>query len=159
MGFGRAANSAWKTRWRQTHRRDARGGQRRDVCFEYRLPMACNPEGSAAEKHYSRLPHPMEVGWNAGSHPSCALRHVPGDGGERSFSHGVHHRQPEREKCRKGGPRLDPHGFDAGKLIKGKKRHVLVDMQGLLLKGLVTAADVQDRDGGIALLAALFGLF
>jgi transposase len=32
-------------------------------------------------------------------------------------------------------------------------------MQGLLLKGLVTAADVQDRDGGIALLAALFGLF
>lgn len=32
-------------------------------------------------------------------------------------------------------------------------------MQGLLLKVLVTAADVQDRDGGIALLSTLFGLF
>ena len=30
---------------------------------------------------------------------------------------------------------------------------------GLLLHGIVTAADVQDRDGGLALLATLFGLF
>jgi putative transposase len=44
-------------------------------------------------------------------------------------------------------------------LIKGKKRHVLVDMQGLLLQALVTPASVQDRDGGIALLSTLFGLF
>jgi transposase len=44
-------------------------------------------------------------------------------------------------------------------LIKGKKRHVLVDMQGLLLKALVTRADVQDRDGGVALISTLFGLF
>lgn len=32
-------------------------------------------------------------------------------------------------------------------------------MQGLLLQGLVTPANVQDRDGGIALLSTLFGLF
>ena len=44
-------------------------------------------------------------------------------------------------------------------MIKGKKRHVLVDTQGLLLHGIITAADVQDRDGGRALLATLFGLF
>jgi len=44
-------------------------------------------------------------------------------------------------------------------LIKGKKRHVLVDMQGLLLHGIVTSASVQDRDGGIILLATLFGMF
>ena len=44
-------------------------------------------------------------------------------------------------------------------MIKGKKRHVLVDMQGLLLKALVTRADVQDRDGGVALISTLFGLF
>src|SRR5208283_3272651 len=31
--------------------------------------------------------------------------------------------------------------------------------RGLLLHSIVTAADVQDRDGGIALLATLFGLF
>jgi transposase len=71
----------------------------------------------------------------------------------------MHHRQPEREKRRKRGACIDGQGFDAGKLIKGKKRHVLVDTQGLLLRGIVTAADVQDRDGGIALLATVFDLF
>lgn len=57
------------------------------------------------------------------------------------------------------GAHIDPHGFDAGKLIKGKKRHVLVDTLGLLLHALVTAADVQDRDGGLLVLATLFGQF
>src|SRR5277367_506178 len=40
-------------------------------------------------------------------------------------------RSPTGEKRRKGGACIDLHGFDAGKLIKGKKRHILVDMQGL----------------------------
>ena len=44
-------------------------------------------------------------------------------------------------------------------MIKGKKRHILVDMQGLLLHGIVASADVQDRDGGILLLSTLFGMF
>ena len=84
---------------------------------------------------------------------------MPRDGGTAGKPHGRHHRQPEREERRKRGPRIDPPGFDAGKLIKGKKRHVLVDTQGLLLHGIITAADVQDRDGGLVLLATLFGLF
>jgi putative transposase len=63
------------------------------------------------------------------------------------------------KSAEKGGASIDPHGFDAGKLIKGKKRHILVDMQGLPLQALVTSADVQDRDGGIALLSTLFGMF
>jgi transposase len=49
--------------------------------------------------------------------------------------------------------------FDAGKLIKGKKRHVLVDRLGLLLHALVTPADVQDHDGGLMVLSTLFGQF
>ena len=53
----------------------------------------------------------------------------------------------------------DPHGFDAGKKVKGKKRHVLVDTQGLLMQAIVHAADVQDRDGGVLLMASMFGLF
>ena len=36
---------------------------------------------------------------------------------------------------------------------------MLVDTQGLLLLAIVHAADVQDRDGGVLLMAALFGLF
>jgi hypothetical protein len=35
-----------------------------------------------------------------------------------------HHRQPAREKR---GVSIDPRGYDVGKKIKGKKRHVLVD--------------------------------
>ena len=38
-------------------------------------------------------------------------------------------------------------GFDAGKQIKGRKRHVLVDTEGLLLKVTVHSADIMDRDG------------
>ena len=47
-----------------------------------------------------------------------------------------------------GGPR----GFDAGKKVKGRKRHLLVDILGLLLVAIITPADVQDRDGGAAAL-------
>jgi transposase len=53
---------------------------------------------------------------------------------------------------------IDPHGYDAGKKIKGKKRHILVDTQGLLMHALVHRADIQDRDGGALLMATLFGL-
>jgi putative transposase len=43
--------------------------------------------------------------------------------------------------------------------IKGKKRHILVDTEGLLLQAIVHAANIQDRDGGAMLLASLFGMF
>ncbi len=39
------------------------------------------------------------------------------------------------------------YGFDAGKLVKGRKRHIITDTQGNLLFGLVHRADIQDRDG------------
>jgi transposase len=42
----------------------------------------------------------------------------------------------------------DSRGFDAGKKVNGRKRHIVVDTLGLLLVVLVTAASVQDRDGG-----------
>ena len=60
--------------------------------------------------------------------------------------------------CRKRGF-FDPHGYDAGKKIKGRQRHVLVDTQGLLMQAVVHAAEVQDRDGGVLLMGSLFGLF
>ena len=41
----------------------------------------------------------------------------------------------------------DVYGFDAGKKVKGRKRHLLVDTLGLILKALVHSASVQDRDG------------
>lgn len=38
-------------------------------------------------------------------------------------------------------------GYDAGKKVKGRKRHLLVDTLGLIILVVVTAASVQDRDG------------
>jgi len=43
-------------------------------------------------------------------------------------------------------------GYDAGKKINGTKRHLAVDVLGLLLTVLVTAASVQDRDAAKPLL-------
>jgi transposase len=43
-------------------------------------------------------------------------------------------------------------GFDAGKKINGTKRHIAVDVTGLLLSMLVTAASMQDRDAARPLL-------
>jgi len=57
------------------------------------------------------------------------------------------------------GTCIDPAGYDAGKKIMGKKRHILVDTQGLLMYATVHAADIQDRDGGATLMATLFGAF
>lgn len=54
---------------------------------------------------------------------------------------------------------IDPSGYDAGKKIKSKKRHLLVDTQGLLMHALVHPADVQDRNGGVWVMATLCGLY
>ncbi len=49
-----------------------------------------------------------------------------------------------------GGPR----GYDAGKKIKGRKRHAMVDTDGRPLVIQTHAADIQDRDGAVPLLKA-----
>ena len=65
--------------------------------------------------------------------------------------------QPEREDHGKGGPR----GYDAAKHVSGRKRHLIVDTEGLLLRVLVHPANVQDRDGGKMIVAevATLGAF
>ena len=50
-------------------------------------------------------------------------------------------------------------GYDAGKKIKGRKRHLLVDTMGLVLMVVVHVANIQDRDGARLLLAKAKGLF
>lgn len=50
-------------------------------------------------------------------------------------------------------------GYDAGKKIKGMKRHILVDTLGLLLKVMVLTAGQQDRDGARVILLKVQGCF
>ncbi len=54
-----------------------------------------------------------------------------------------------------GGPR----GYDGAKKVKGRKRHLLVDTQGNLLKNKVQPADLHDRAGAELLLEGLQHLF
>ncbi|MFF4764819.1 transposase, partial [Streptomyces sp. NPDC001292] len=49
----------------------------------------------------------------------------------------------------------DSRGFDGGKKINGRKRHLVTDCLGLLLVVLVTAASTTDRDAASALLPRL----
>jgi len=50
-----------------------------------------------------------------------------------------------------GGPR----GLDAGRKIKGRKRHILTDSGGLPVAAQVHAANIQDRDGAPSVLASV----
>jgi len=48
-----------------------------------------------------------------------------------------------------------PCGYDAGKKINGRKRHILTDTLGFLVGALVHTADIQDRDGAPDLLTSI----
>ena len=50
-----------------------------------------------------------------------------------------------------GGPR----GYDAGKKINGRKRHIVTDTAGHLVGLIVHIASTQDRDGAVAVLASI----
>jgi transposase len=54
-----------------------------------------------------------------------------------------------------GGPR----GYDAGKKINGRKRHILTDTQGHLVHAVVHSADIQDRDGAPLVLKPIIHRF
>lgn len=54
-----------------------------------------------------------------------------------------------------GGPR----GYDAGKKVKGRKRHIVTDTAGHLVGLQVHTADIQDRDGAVPLLASIRSLY
>ncbi len=56
----------------------------------------------------------------------------------------------------RGGPE---RGFDTGKLIYGRKCHILVDTLGLLLLVVVHSAGTQDRDGARTVLRPLANRF
>lgn len=81
-------------------------------------------------------------------------RKSPASGRPKEIAVGCHRGQPERQNHGKRGAR----GYDAGKKINGRKRHIVVDTLGLILAVVVHSADVQDRDGAKQVLRKLKGL-
>ena len=59
----------------------------------------------------------------------------------------------------KGAEGGEAIGFDAGKRVRGRKRHLLVDTGGLLLHRVVHSAGVQDRAGARQVLTGIGALF
>lgn len=57
--------------------------------------------------------------------------------------------------CESGGP----SGFDAAKKVKGRKRHILVDVLGFIVAAIVHTAEVQDRQGGVQVLETAYRCF
>ena len=94
----------------------------------------------------------LELGRHARSHPRRAYAQCR-EAASREASRPPRSSTARASRARKRGPALSS-GYDAGKKIKGKKRHILVDTQGLLMHAIVHAANVQDRDGGALLMAS-----
>ena len=55
---------------------------------------------------------------------------------------------PSVKTTESGGPR----GYDAGRTVKGRKRHMLTDTDGNLLAAGVHTAKIQDRDGAVGVI-------
>lgn len=49
----------------------------------------------------------------------------------------------------------ESRGFDAGKKIKGIKRHIIVDSLGLILAVVIQSASTQDRNGAVEVMEKL----
>ena len=91
--------------------------------------------------------------WRAINH-DLVMRAREAVGREASPTAGVIDSQSVKT-CEAGGPR----GFDAGKKVKGRKRHIATDTEGHLLGVQVHAADIQDRDGAVGVIASLRRLY
>src|SRR5271157_4617830 len=146
-----------------------RGGRRRTVVVRevlngamYVLSTGCQWRYLPRDLPPKSTVHDYLTRWNYDgtlAHPSRTVCAVSGGSGQSCQPDRLCDRQSECEERGKRGARIDPAGYDAGKKIKGKKRHILVDTLGLLLHAIVHPADIQDRDGGVLVLSTLFGAY
>ena len=108
---------------------------------------------ASLEDLLSLLPAVVQT-WSLGTNPQCDPRPGPHGGWKKKApTAAILDSQSVRTASQPG-----LRGFDAGKKITGRKRHVLVDTLGFILGLKVTQADVQDRDGARMLLWSVLSM-
>lgn len=147
MGACRAPDPAGQTGWPAARRGYAGGAERGVLSAVDRLPVGRLAQGPAAQEHRLRILLAVAIGSHAAAAASGLVCPSPRGLGAQGAADGGDPRQPERQSGTKRGAPIDPQGYDAGKKVTGRKRHILVDTLGLLLNVVVHRASVQDRDG------------
>jgi transposase len=158
METDQAASSAEQIRHSQGRPapdRGAAGRQRGAVLEPDGLPVADVAPGVWSLAHGPPLLSCLASEWDVTEDSRRPPPESPGPGGPKTQPLRGDHRQPVGEDRGKRGAR----GYDAGKKIKGRKRHIVVDTMGLILALVVHPADIQDRDGAKVVLAKLVGKF
>lgn len=124
--------------------RHARGAQRYLLSVAHRLCLAAYSARPAEVEHGLSLLRQVAQVRSVEEDSRQTPRAVARERGARQNAQCRDHRQPVGQDRRKRG---EQRGYDAGKKIKGRKRHIVVDTLGLIIGVVVHAADVQDRDG------------
>src|SRR5450631_214601 len=148
MGAAEAFDSR-SLAWRAAAQDQYADGDERDLLFaSHRLPLALSAARriSAALDGLQYFPQVPE-GRRVGGHLGRAAHDFARATRARAEPHGGRHRQPDAEGGGKRGGFDGEAGYDAGKKVKGRKIHALVDTEGLPLRAVVHSAGIQDRDG------------
>src|SRR6266545_3974243 len=151
MVIDRIAYSARATRRPAPLGGDARSDQRHSLSQPHRLLLANAAARPAALGHGALLLPAVSTRRRLADHSRPPPRAGPRRCRQAEDAFRRHHRFAIGEDGGKRGSR----GYDAGKKIGGRKRHIVVDTLGLIIAIVVHAASLQDRDGAKLVLAKL----
>src|SRR5690606_24895626 len=136
------------------HRRHARGAQCVVLSGANGMRVADAAQGLSAEGHGVLLLQELSAGRHLGT--DACLNPQPGsrEGWQEAAAQ---RRDPRQSIGQNHGKKGACCGYDAGKKVKGRNRHLLVDTLGLIWGLVVHGADVQDRDGAKLVLKTVTG--
>lgn len=125
------------------------------VCGEDGLSVASVTGGFSSLADGVSAASGLAVAWDLGASEQT----LTGAGSQNQRTQPHPHGGDPRFAVGQDGVKRGRRGYDAGKKVKGRKRHIAVDTQGNLLTAVVHSAAVQDRVGARAVLMRLFCRF